>query len=223
MNGNLIFCRAARPGSTSPATRLAPAAKRGARAWRLPALALALMLGGYVPTADAATSMTIGGGALPPMGFIDFCKRHPDSCSKVRSRPEGVELTRQRYAQLHDVQADVNRRVRPRRDVDQYGRLEHWAYPGQYGDCEDYALEKRRRLIALGWPRSALLMALAEIKKNDHHLVLVVATSKGDYVLDNRYRRVLPWDELPYRWLKRQSQEAEAAWMTIVGGKTALR
>ena len=66
-------------------------------------------------------------------------------------------------------------------------------------------------------------MTMAEIRKDYHHVVLVVGTDGGDYVLDNRYPRVLPWHRLPYRWLKRQSRGAEAAWMTIVGGEAAAR
>lgn len=110
---------------------LALRAAPGALARRLLAPVLApvlvgFLLGGYLHAASAATSMTIGGGALPPMGFIDFCKRHRESCGAVTERPRGVALTRQLFAQLQDVQADVNRRVRPKGDLDQYGKREHW-------------------------------------------------------------------------------------------------
>jgi len=39
--------------------------------------------------------------------------------------------------------------------------VERWSYPDDgYGDCEDYALLKRRMLIEAGWPREALLLTL---------------------------------------------------------------
>jgi len=43
----------------------------------------------------------------------------------------------------------------------------------RYGDCNNYALEKRRELIALGWPRAALLLAAAVTETGEGHLVLV--------------------------------------------------
>ncbi len=66
-----------------------------------------------------------------------------------------MDLTAERADQLADVQWAGNGRVRAADDIDQYGSREFWAYPqAGYGDCEDFALEKRRRLIALGWPKS---------------------------------------------------------------------
>ena len=42
--------------------------------------------------------------------------------------------------------------VTPRTDMEMWGREEVWSYPEGIGDCEDYALEKRRQLMALGVP-----------------------------------------------------------------------
>ena len=39
-------------------------------------------------------------------------------------------------------------------DMDHWGVVERWNYPDDgYGDCEDYALEKRKLLMQAGWPR----------------------------------------------------------------------
>lgn len=185
---------------------------------------VALLWGGLSNSATAnsmvatANSMAVGAKVLPPIGFIEFCIRIPGECSEVTAMPRPVTLTPQRLTELDRVQWEVNRQVRPREDLDQYGKAEYWNYPGRFGDCEDYALEKRRKLIALGWPKSALLLASAENDSGDMHLVLVVVTSKGDYVLDNRYRRALPWDSVPYKWFKRQSQHKESTWVTILEG-----
>ena len=186
---------------------------------------VALLWGGLSNSATANTtavgaknSMAVGAKVMPPIGFIEFCIRYPGECSEVTAMPRPVTLTPQRLTELDRVQWEVNRQVRPREDLDQYGKAEYWNYPGRFGDCEDYALEKRRRLIALGWPKSALLLASAENDDGDMHLVLVAVTSKGDYVLDNRYRRALPWDSVPYKWFKRQSQHKESTWVTILEG-----
>jgi predicted transglutaminase-like cysteine proteinase len=77
------------------------------------------------------------------------------------------------------------------------------------------AIETTISLIALGWPRTALLLAAAMTEGGEGHLVLVVATSKGDLVLDNRQRHVVDWHELPYQWLSRQSQLDSAVWVSI--------
>ena len=185
---------------------------------RLFDLVVVALLWGGLSNSATANSMAVGAKVLPPIGFIEFCIRNPGECSEVTAMPHPITLTPQRLTELDRVQWEVNRQVRPREDLDQYGKAEYWDYPGRFGDCEDYALEKRRRLIALGWPKSALLLASAENDDGDMHLVLVAVTSKGDYVLDNRYRRALPWDSVPYKWFKRQSQHKESTWVTILGG-----
>jgi len=44
-------------------------------------------------------------------------------------------------------------------DLENWGVVERWSHPDDgYGDCEDYALLKRRMLIEAGWPREALLL-----------------------------------------------------------------
>ena len=46
-------------------------------------------------------------------------------------------------------------------DQRHYGRAEYWNIPTDgYGDCEDYALTKRRDLIAAGFPAQALRIAV---------------------------------------------------------------
>lgn len=85
----------------------------------------------------------------------------------------------------------------------------------RYGDCNNYALEKRRELIALGWPRAALLLAAAVTETGEGHLVLVARTGEGDLVLDNRLASTVDWDRLPYRWASRQSEVSAALWVSI--------
>jgi predicted transglutaminase-like cysteine proteinase len=61
---------------------------------------------------------------------------------------------------LDKINRAVNWEIAYERDIDQYGVSERWAIPeNDKGDCEDYALEKRRRLLAAGWPESDLRMA----------------------------------------------------------------
>ena len=166
-----------------------------------------------------SSSMPIGRVAGPPPGFFDFCQRLPEECKRVAATPAVVELTPERRGELERVQSDVNRRITAVEDIDQYGWREHWTYPTSgSGDCEDFALEKRRALIAAGWPAQALFLAVARIPSGKAHTVLVAATSDGDFVLDNLKSAVMPWQRLPYAWKIRQSAASPARWYNIPRG-----
>jgi predicted transglutaminase-like cysteine proteinase len=49
--------------------------------------------------------------------------------------------------------------------------------------------------------------------------VLTVRTDRGDMILDNQEARVLPWDETPYQYLKRQSQANPVRWVTLIDSR----
>ena len=83
------------------------------------------------------------------------------------------------------INKDVNARITYKLDIDNFGVSDKWAYPDKYGDCEDYALEKRRALILAGFPPAALLTAYVMTKQDTAHAVLIIRTEGGDKVLDN--------------------------------------
>ena len=68
------------------------------------------------------------------------------------------------------------------------------------GDCEDFALEKRERLIALGWDRQALALAVAYSPETGLHAVLIAQTDHGDFVLDNLHDEPLAPESANYEW-----------------------
>jgi len=114
-------------------------------------------------------------------------------------------LTDERWQELVKVQSEVNADVRYKTDIELYGKPEFWEIADGEGDCEDYSLKKRERLLGLGWSKlTDLALATCWTETNEYHAVLVVHTDKGDYVLDNRYAIVKNWKELPYRWDKIQ-------------------
>ena len=55
------------------------------------------------------------------------------------------------------------------------------------GDCDSFAVAKLRRLVARGWPISALRIGLCYVETGEYHAVLVVKTEDGERVLDNRW------------------------------------
>jgi predicted transglutaminase-like cysteine proteinase len=121
---------------------------------------------------------------------------------------------------LQAVNRRVNVTVRPRSDAQLVGRAEFWSLPVAvgdrlYGDCEDYALQKRADLIAAGIPAAALSLAVVHTRQGLIHAVLVVATDKGDLVLDNRTPRILSWNKTGYRWVMRQVSGDSMNWAQV--------
>ncbi len=169
-------------------------------------------LSGAPAMAAAAAPMATGAPAVPPAGFIGFCVRHFQECTGASPAPAVVELTAERRRELDDVQAAANRSIRPREDP-----AHVWDYPVDgTGDCNKFALAKRRALVELGWPRDALLLTAALTEQGEGHLVLVARTSAGDLVLDNRQAPVVEWSRLPYHWLSRQSERSPTQWLSIL-------
>ncbi len=168
--------------------------------------------------AASAAPMPTGDAVVPPAGFIMFCARHLQECVATGETQAAVALTAQRREQLEAVQTAVNAAIRPRIDP-----AHVWDYPTDgYGDCNKFALEKRRELMALGWPRSALLLTTALTERGEGHLVLTVRTSEGDLVLDNRTPHPIEWSRLPYRWLSQQSSANPAIWLDIAPRAVAI-
>jgi len=162
--------------------------------------------------ASAGTWMTTGQPAIPPAGFLGFCIHHLQECRTPPGSAEPVELTDARRHDLDVVQADVNGAITPREDPSHA-----WEYSTNgYGDCNKYALGKRRELIEHGWPRQSLLLATATTERGEGHLVLVVHTTKGDFVLDNRLPRVVDWSYLPYHWISVQSPSSPVKWLSVM-------
>jgi len=161
--------------------------------------------------AAASAPMPTGTLVVPPAGVLGFCVNHLSECRDVTQQPAVVQLSPDRRLELEGVQSLVNARVRPRENPRHV-----WEYASSgYGDCNTYALEKRRELLARGWPATALLLASAVTETGEGHLVLIARTSAGDLVLDNRVPQVVDWTRLPYRWVSRQSEQRLTIWVSL--------
>lgn len=162
------------------------------------------------------TAALTHGDTRPPVGWADFCTRNPADCTLESLPAQDIALTREAMRLLTQINTQVNREIKAVSDLDHWGVVEHWDYPtdGQ-GDCEDYVLEKRKRLIKAGLPRQALLITVVRDKKGDGHAILTVKTDRGDFVLDNQEAKILSWSETGYRFVKRQSQENPNRWVAI--------
>lgn len=166
-------------------------------------------------------AMSVGAHTSQPIGHYRFCRTHRGECA-IRARslePERMTIAlRQRLAEIN---AQVNRSIRPLSDTAQFGSREVWSYPVAAGDCEDYALLKRRMLHKAGIPLSNLLMTLVRKPDGEGHAVLTVRTDQGDFVLDNRRERILRWDRTGYRFVKRQAVANTGDWVSIQRGRVS--
>jgi predicted transglutaminase-like cysteine proteinase len=170
-----------------------------------------------------ATSIPSSGVARPILAWNDFCKRYPAECGVDTSEPEIVTMSPAVWRQIVDVNLRVNRSVRPLTDLEHWGVADKWNFPDDgYGDCEDYQLAKRTRLVEAGLPRRALRMTVVLDEINEGHAVLMVRTDRGDFVLDNKRDEVLAWHATGYVFVKRESQ-SDVSWVGLnhIGGPTA--
>jgi predicted transglutaminase-like cysteine proteinase len=182
----------------------------------------AMMIACAASPALAAAPMLTGGLTSQPIGHYEFCKAQPAECA-IRTRDLGPEtMTGALWRMLMDVNAAVNRAVRPMNDFDIYGKDEVWAYPNGVGDCEDYVLEKRRTLKARGVSLSNLLITVVRKADGEGHAILTVRTDKGDFILDNLSNAVRQWDNTGYRFLKRQASDHTGRWVSIREGAAPL-
>ena len=175
-----------------------------------------------VPAPQALASMITGGVTSQPIGHYEFCRISPTECNqRLPSRP-APKLTPQGWNMIESVNASVNGRLQAMTDKEIYGREEVWAYPKDVGDCEDYALEKRRLLAAKGFSLADLLITVVRKPDGEGHAVLTVRTAQGDFILDNLDRQVKPWYETSYTFLKRQASFNTGRWVSIENGRDVV-
>lgn len=130
-----------------------------------------------------------GDNVLPPMGHTFFCMRYPGDCVRTlgRTTPDiPAELPK-----LETINEMVNSAITPTNGKTQLVNP-HWSIDPVVGDCNDYAVTKRHRLLEAGWPSSSLLLAeVSLVATGEHHLILIVRGKAADWVLDNRLPSVV--------------------------------
>ena len=137
-----------------------------------------------------------------------------------------IDLDGPSMAMLKAVNNRVNRGLIADTDARVYQANDYWEAPaltrGARGDCEDFALVKRRLLIAQGIPAAALSLAIVRTRYNEDHAVLVVATRQGDFVLDNLAFKVKPWQKTGYDWVSRQAPGDDLGWVSFASAPSPI-
>lgn len=163
--------------------------------------------------AQAGTTMETRGNAFAPPAFASFCSHEPRLCSTSGGK-KVIALQPRLNAELQQVNRSVNSRIKERSDLVAVGKDDDWRVPTAYGDCEDFAILKKKELLARGWPASALLLTVARYR-GQGHTVLTVRTSEGDLILDNMTSSVRDWSSTPYSYFARQAQGNGHRWERI--------
>jgi predicted transglutaminase-like cysteine proteinase len=185
-------------------------------------LSTSAALGQSLPEAQTAvpqsTPLPMGGETDMPSGYFTLCQANPEACNfettgRARRHARLEKLTASRYRQLEEVTVAVNRSMHPIEDRRRFGVADRWTIGGTEGDCEDFAMTKRMRLIAKGWPASSVLVAIVS-NSGEEHAVLVARTDHGDFVLDNLSTAVKPWQDTHYGWKKIQAPD-DFAWRAL--------
>ena len=196
------------------------------KSWLHPtSLAMALMLVGArseaqmvtAPPSPSKSVATKNYSVTPVPGWIRFCKQRPEECAVKSFEPATITLTPQAWEMLTRVNRQVNATIRSMTDMEHWGVEDRWGFAEDgYGDCEDYQLVKRERLVAAGFPRRALRMTAVLDEDGAPHAVMMVRTDRGNFILDNKRNTVLPWRQTGYIYLQREGGTG-STWVSLGG------
>ncbi|WP_252927998.1 transglutaminase-like cysteine peptidase [Aliihoeflea sp. 40Bstr573] len=168
------------------------------------------------PAASAAEPqlMAASGPAFAPPAFYAFCAQRADLCAST-GPVRKMTMTKARQSELQEVNLLVNRQIREVSDLEMHGEEDVWGVPRSAGDCEDFAILKKKELMKRGWPASTLLLTVVTVG-GEGHVVLTASTDRGDIILDNRTNSLRDWTKVRYNFFARQSQHAHGKWERIV-------
>jgi predicted transglutaminase-like cysteine proteinase len=159
--------------------------------------------------------LSVGSPTQPTRAWTEFCTKLPAECMVDPSEPSTVDLTPSMLRKIIQVNRGVNKAILALPDRQHWGIEDRWDYPTDgVGDCEDIQLVKRKRLIDAGLPRRALRMTVVIDEAGNGHAVLMVRTTKGEFILDNKRDAVLPWHRTGYVYVMREADES-AAWVSL--------
>jgi len=164
--------------------------------------------------------LTAYSGSLPPPGFNDLCSQYAWACHDQQSAISDGETLQIATR----VNRQVNTRIRAASDPDLYGVAERWTLPERgAGDCEDYALLKKKLLVEAGLAGSKLALTTVMNRRGEPHAVLVLRLATGDFVLDNLTSVIRPWQQTGYTFLKMQDADEASGWSAVLLGPFASR
>jgi len=167
--------------------------------------------------ANLLTPIMNASPTLAPFQHVRFCLRYPSDCKSDPTENQRIDLNAETSELLKRVNHSVNMYINPRPKSYGPNLGEGWTIAPEMGDCNDYAVTKRRELLENGLPSKALRLAVVKTASGIGHLVLVVVTTKGDIVMDDLTEEIRPWQSTDYHWLNIQSASDPKFWYKIRG------
>ncbi|WP_295317506.1 transglutaminase-like cysteine peptidase [Roseobacter sp.] len=149
-----------------------------------------------------------------PTGARGLCGKYRWACSHSGT---SSKVSQGDLRKVDQINRRVNRQIREVTDQSQYRKADYWTLPqSSRGDCEDFALLKKKELMRAGFAPQNLLLTTVLDRQGRSHAVLVVRTTAGDYVLDNLNDKVKPWKATRYTFLRMQNPRNPGAWVGVL-------
>ncbi len=167
-------------------------------------------------------AMVTGGITSQPIGHYEFCQKYVSECDIRSKLTPPPRVTEYGWKVVRDINKEVNSTIVAMTDMEVYGKEEVWEYPKTAGDCEDFVLLKRRKLMERGFAVSDLLITVVRKPDGEGHAVLTLRTNDGDFILDNLSDDVKLWTDTNYTYLKRQASFNTGRWVSIEDGRDVL-
>jgi predicted transglutaminase-like cysteine proteinase len=157
-----------------------------------------------------------------PQGWQHLCERSTELCN-TRPQTTAPHINAREIDLLNAINTSVNEAIRPRLEP---AGVDVWQISPRFGDCDDYAVTKKWRLLQAGWPRDRLRFATVLTESHELHVVLTVDAAQGRLVLDNRFTQVTTLDHLEalgYKVLAIEGDGPRGTWQaTRYAGVAAL-
>jgi predicted transglutaminase-like cysteine proteinase len=158
------------------------------------ALGVTSMSSAHAINMGQSRNLKVSRQATVPIAFSLYCLKHINECKP--SKQSQVAYTAKVRNLLASVNNSVNRSIRPVRES-----RDVWTLNPTFGDCDDYAVTKRSRLIRAGIPSGALRIAVVRTPAGEGHAVLLVKTSAGEFALDNLRKSIVKRSQTGYRYI----------------------
>lgn len=147
--------------------------------------------------------------ALNWYGWLDFASRHPGFALVTNTESTKIPSTPQLLADMEEINAFVNTNYTYIHDP---AGSDYWEFVSTlgHGDCEDFALEKAKLLLAKGYPASALHLESGVSRgmppATGGHGWLIVQTDEGDIGLDILYTNPVAYSVIQSAYTDRARQ-----------------
>jgi predicted transglutaminase-like cysteine proteinase len=128
--------------------------------------------------------------------FGDFCSREPSECKTSLVKQPLPDMTIGYWGEVILINEYVNISIKPVSDMQNWGVADYWTANTDSGDCDDIVLVKKQRLITLGFSPDSLNLVIVRVEKQ-YHLILLVESLQGGFILDNLSDKVIPVSEYP--------------------------